>query len=565
MTCGKARAENRKVLIPHFLFNKMASLRLAAARYGVLRGTKSIRFSPLSYISIQCHARQLSSLNDIADLLNPGRKKTTRRLDELDSINFIVTRLNDTMTGARSTLLDAVVGPAAGDAERETARRKRTGMAFHDLLTTIPEGQKRDAVASALTKFEENEVKRKDTLRLSLNKWREEQLATSEKKKPETFFSRQFSYWFQRGTQNFFPQKAFEKQLKNEAKLFKDLKKAGVDLETVQKIVSDASTVMDTFKGNQLTVSNSSVDRPQFVYVLDFKGDTQASKATELAEVISALLSLPKSLIPSEVVLRLKSPGGTVPGYGKASTELGRLRKANVSLTVCVDEVAASGGYLMASVANKIYAAPFAAIGSIGVVASTPNVARRMKDEGVSVIQQTAGKYKRTVTPWKEPEQEELDKLQEDVDTIQKHFVSHVAMYRGDRIADATEIATGEVWYGADALEKGLVDELMTSEEYIQSRIEGGCEVLHVKKVSPRMPIPWWLSASGNTSHGMLGSTPGSWNLPMLQNLNGAFFGEESGQDASDEEFSIGQLSRIVESLPSRQRRDLVKALLRQE
>lgn len=508
----------------------------------------------------------ISSFSDALSDLWGGDEKRKRRRDELDSVQFRVTRLNDTMVAAKATLLDAVSGPAAGDAEREVARTNRTRHVWKDLLQTIPPDQQK-AVAPALQKFQDMEIKRKERLRRSLQVWRERELESLEKRKErpaQNFFSKQLTALTEwRKQRNLSPQKLLGEQLKNESRLFRDLAAAGVSVETIQSIARGASTALMDPNHSIDTEENIPTAKDDIVkesvYVLDFKGDMRASKVKQLSEEISAILSLDSNFRPSEVILRLSSPGGTVTGYGRGSAELARLVKSNISLTACVDEVAASGGYLMACVAQKIYAAPLAAIGSIGVVASTPNVAKRMKEEGVQVIQSTAGKYKRTVTPWKEPSPEEMQKVQEDVDTIQKHFVNHVKRHRGsERIPDALQVATGEVWYGSDAVEKGLVDDLLTSEEYIQRRIADGCEVLHVQKVSSRLSLPWWLSSEGTSA------VDGSLNLPKLQWLDRIAASDEDqlGVVATDDE---DQLHKVLDSLPVHKRRTLVHALLHSE
>ena len=103
------------------------------------------------------------------------------------------------------------------------------------------------------------------------------------------------------------------------------------------------------------------------VYVLDFKGSMDAHEVASLREEVTAVLAV--ATPQDQVVVRLESPGGVVHGYGLAASQLQRLREKQIPLTVAVDKVAASGGYMMACVADKIVAAPFSIIGSIGVVA----------------------------------------------------------------------------------------------------------------------------------------------------------------------------------------------------
>jgi len=211
------------------------------------------------------------------------------------------------------------------------------------------------------------------------------------------------------------------------------------------------------------------------VFVLDFDGDIKASATESLRHEITALLTLatPKD----EVVLRLESGGGMVHSYGLASSQLARIRQAGVPLTVCIDKVAASGGYMMACIGEKIISAPFAILGSIGVVAQLPNVNRLLKKHDIDFEVLTAGEYKRTLTVFGENTEKGREKFQEDLDITHELFKSFVSNYRPQ--LDIDEVATGEVWLGVAALGKQLVDELKTSDEYLAERAKGA-ELYHL-------------------------------------------------------------------------------------
>ncbi|HSC85210.1 MAG TPA: protease SohB [Pseudomonas sp.] len=204
----------------------------------------------------------------------------------------------------------------------------------------------------------------------------------------------------------------------------------------------------------------------QRVFVLDFDGDIKASATDSLRHEVTALLNM--ATAEDEVVLRLESGGGMVHSYGLASSQLARIRQAGVPLTVCVDKVAASGGYMMACIGEKILAAPFAILGSIGVVAQLPNVHRLLKKHDVDFEVLTAGEYKRTLTVFGENTDKGREKFQEDLETTHELFKGFVARYRPQLTID--EIATGEVWLGLSALDIHLVDELKTSDEYLAER-----------------------------------------------------------------------------------------------
>lgn len=204
------------------------------------------------------------------------------------------------------------------------------------------------------------------------------------------------------------------------------------------------------------------------VYVLDFKGDMQASQVQALREEISAILSV--ATPNDEVVLRLESPGGVIHGYGLAASQLARLRDKNIPLTVCIDKVAASGGYLMACCADRIYAAPFAIIGSIGVVAQLPNFNRFLKDKKIDFEQITAGKFKRTLSLFGENTAEGREKFQEEIDEAHTIFKNFVHTQRPQLNIDA--VATGEHWLAQQAIHYQLVDRLITSDDYLLAKID---------------------------------------------------------------------------------------------
>ena len=191
-----------------------------------------------------------------------------------------------------------------------------------------------------------------------------------------------------------------------------------------------------------------------------------ASQVDALRQEITAILSI---ATPGDVVLlRLESPGGSVNGYGLAAAQLQRLRDHHIPLTACIDQVAASGGYLMACVANKIIASPFAIIGSIGVVAQLPNFHRWLKKQDIDVELLTAGEYKRTLTLFGENTSTGRKKFQQDLERIHAAFRNYVLSHRNQ--LNIAQVATGEHWLASEALALGLVDELKTSDEIIEAQ-----------------------------------------------------------------------------------------------
>jgi len=223
-------------------------------------------------------------------------------------------------------------------------------------------------------------------------------------------------------------------------------------------------------KAQKAAAKKSIEDEPERkrIYVLDFDGDIHASDAEAMREEVSAILSLARE--EDEVVVRLESPGGLVHSYGFAASQLERIRRRNIPLTVCVDKVAASGGYMMACIANKLLAAPFALIGSIGVVAQIPNFHRLLQRNDVDYEVLTAGEYKRTLTMFGENTEAGRQKFQEELEDTHNLFKEFVGEYRPN--LNIEEIATGEVWFGRRALDKGLIDGLETSDDYLFNAVD---------------------------------------------------------------------------------------------
>ena len=207
-------------------------------------------------------------------------------------------------------------------------------------------------------------------------------------------------------------------------------------------------------------------DRRRRLYVIEFEGDLKASAVRQLREEISAVLMLATPL--DEVVVKLESGGGMVHSYGLAASQLQRIRDHGVPLTVCVDKVAASGGYMMACIANRIIAAPFAMLGSIGVVAQLPNFNRLLKKHDVDFELLTAGEYKRTLTLFGENTDRGREKFLEELEQTHDLFKVFVQEHRPQ--VDIDRIATGEVWFGTQALGRKLVDELGTSDQYLMDQ-----------------------------------------------------------------------------------------------
>jgi serine protease SohB len=219
-------------------------------------------------------------------------------------------------------------------------------------------------------------------------------------------------------------------------------------------------------KGEKLKKKKDKTKKPS-LYVVDFHGDVKASQVEALREAITAILTVIQE--KDEVLICLESPGGTVNGYGLAASQLQRLRDRNIPLSVCIDKIAASGGYLMACVANQIIAAPFAIIGSIGVVAQIPNFHRWLKKKDIDFELLTAGEFKRTLTLFGENTEKGRQKFQDDLEKIHQAFQDHLLVNRQQ--LDINEISKGDHWLARDAFALRLVDSLKTSDDYLTEKM----------------------------------------------------------------------------------------------
>jgi serine protease SohB len=251
-------------------------------------------------------------------------------------------------------------------------------------------------------------------------------------------------------------------------------------------------------KAERLARRQGHAERPR-VFVLDFRGDVRAAQTAALREEISALLQVARG--DDQVLLRLESPGGMVHGYGLAASQLQRIRDRRIKLTVAVDKVAASGGYLMACVADRIIAAPFAIIGSIGVVGQLPNFNRLLKKHEIDYELHTAGQFKRTLTIFGENTAESREKFRQELEDVHGLFKAFVTDNRPQ--LQIEQVATGEHWYGSQAVALKLVDEIKTSDDWLLDQAKH-CDLLEVH-FKPHQ------SLADRISHGMArlrGETP---------------------------------------------------------
>jgi len=266
---------------------------------------------------------------------------------------------------------------------------------------------------------------------------------------------------------------------------FKQLRKSQEKADKLQtkQDKADAKKQAKQIKaeGSSVTSEDEVPAAKKRTFVLDFDGDVKASAVEFLRHEISAIISVAK--VTDEIIMRLDSSGGMVHTYGLAASQLGRINTANIPLTICVDQIAASGGYMMACMANHITAAPFALVGSIGVVAEVPNVHRLLKKHSIDVEVLTAGEHKRSLTVMGENTRKGRDKFVEDLQQTHGLFKSWVKQQRPH--LDIDKVANGDVWYGQQAIDMGLVDAVGTSDEVLQEAVKQS-DVLLIEYVAKK-------------------------------------------------------------------------------
>lgn len=291
----------------------------------------------------------------------------------------------------------------------------------------------------------------------------------------------------QKGTENKFKVTRLNEKLKKEALAIKK------KLLTPKQI----KALLKAEKKESKAQKKTPAQKPR-LFVLDFKGDIKASSALSLQKCVTQVINL-ANFEKDQVLVKIETPGGQVPGYGLAASELSRLKERGIKLSVSVDKVAASGGYLMACVANEIIAAPFAILGSIGVAAPMPNFHKLLKKNDIDYEVLTAGKYKRTLTLLGENTEEAKEKFIDQLEQVHELFKGFVEEHRPS--LDMNKVGTGEYWFGKDALKLGLVDKIQTSEDVLLEKCESHDLVLIEHKEKQSL-----IEKFAETAHILLGS-----------------------------------------------------------
>jgi serine protease SohB len=253
---------------------------------------------------------------------------------------------------------------------------------------------------------------------------------------------------------------------------FDDLSKMGkealLNKEELKQLHKEEKKAKKSAKNKSASKTDDEKEKKNNLFVVDFNGSPMAKEVETLRKEITAILCIANP--GDEVLVKVESGGGVVHGYGLAASQLKRIRDKGLKLTISIDKVAASGGYMMACVADKVIAAPFAIVGSIGVIAQLPNFNKLLKKNDIDFEMHTAGQFKRTLTVFGENTDEGREKFQGELEEVHKMFKGFVSENRSN--VDIDQVATGEYWYGTRAMELNLVDDIQTSDDFLMNANE---------------------------------------------------------------------------------------------
>jgi len=176
---------------------------------------------------------------------------------------------------------------------------------------------------------------------------------------------------------------------------------------------------------------------------------------TTPADVRDFLATLEYETMIEGVLFEINSPGGTPVASEDIASQVAALELPNIAL---VGDVAASGGYMIASAADTIVASPMSDVGSIGVTMSYTEESEKNDEEGITYVPLNSGKFKDTGSPNKPLSEEERTLLEGQLQEVHNYFVDLVSKYRNINRDDVAALADGSTLTGTKAQEKKLVD-----------------------------------------------------------------------------------------------------------
>lgn len=270
--------------------------------------------------------------------------------------------------------------------------------------------------------------------------------------------------------------KHLNKDLKSMKEHINDVILNDAQHKQIQKAEKKAAKEQKKLEKKKAKAKEDELEQKHRIFVLDFDGGKEGYEVESLRKEVTAVLSVAKP--QDEVFVRVESPGGMVHTYGLAAAQLERIKNAKIPLTISVDKVAASGGYLMACIADKLIAAPFAIVGSVGVLVEITNFNKLLRKNNIDVEVLTAGEYKHTISMLGEITPEAREKTLLELAAVHAMFKNFVSKYRPQ--LDIEKVATGEYWHGTQAIEMKMVDELLTSDEYLCKKCDEEVDVFEL-------------------------------------------------------------------------------------
>lgn len=249
--------------------------------------------------------------------------------------------------------------------------------------------------------------------------------------------------------------------------------------------------------------------------LIEIRGTIEASGNASASNIIKALDKAYDEPMTTGVILKINSPGGSPVQAGMIYDEIWRLRKTHPDkpLYVVVEELCASGGYYIAAAADRIYVDKASIVGSIGVMINGFGVTGLMDKLGIERRLLTAGEYKGFLDPFSPQTPQQIQYAQSMLNQIHQQFIDAVRTGRGDRLKENSEIYSGLVFLGPEAIRLGLADELGTVESVARDVIKSPeiVDYTEQEKLADRVLKKFGASVGYGAARAALNWNPLSW------------------------------------------------------
>jgi protease-4 len=216
------------------------------------------------------------------------------------------------------------------------------------------------------------------------------------------------------------------------------------------------------------------VDGKRFTALIDLQGVIDAEGISSAVKINSALRSAFEDKGTAGIILRINSPGGSPVQSGIIYDEIRRLRKKHpkIPLYAVVEDLCASGGYYVASAADKIFVDKASIVGSIGVLMDGFGFTGAMEKLGVERRLLTAGANKGFLDPFSPQDERQQEHARKLLNEIHQQFITVVREGRGDRLKETPDLFSGLLWTGAQSVQIGLADDFGTVDSVARDLIK---------------------------------------------------------------------------------------------